>query len=111
MGMQKGMYMSARKFSQESLVAERSVRKSRHFRGTGGGRAFGRWWKKTAARVARRVGIPAAVVELDAAPLRAEAKAAFRRLQSASAHAAVDSIHISFRWADSPMDQMVVHSD
>ena len=103
--------MSARKFAQESLVAERSVRKGRHFRGTGGGRAFGRWWKRVAARVARRVGLPASVVELDAAPLRAEAKAAFRRLQSASAHCAGDNVVVSLRWAEQPAERITVHSD
>lgn len=103
--------MSARKFAQESLVAERLDRKGRHFRGTGGGRSFGRWWKKTSARVARRVGLPASVVELDAAPLRAEAKAAFLRLKSASAQCVGENVVVSLRWAEQPAERWMVHSD
>lgn len=91
--------MSAKKFALKPLTETRATRRGRHFRGTAGGRSFGRWWKRLTNRVARRVGLDPEMVRLDAAAgAETQARAAHRSLASASAQCVGDNVVVTLRW-------------
>ena len=99
--------MSARKIAAESLrdVRDSKGRANRHkfAKYTAGGRSFGRWWKRTTARVARHVWMRPHELEAVArkiAPVAAAARqmAAERRLESATVWASGPDLHIVRRW-------------